>query len=395
LVLVGTGSKYETKKINGISHFLEHMFFKGTADRPSPGQVNRELDSIGAQHNAFTSKEVTGYWVKAAKENFDLSLDIVSDILTKPLLSEDEIEKEKGVVIQEIRMRNDDPMSRAGYIFEKLLWGDQPAGWEIAGDEATVMSLKREDFLDYFSSQYTAKNSIVVIAGNYPKDAAKKIGRAFLLLKKGNPAKMSLIRESGGFGRLIMEKKENEASNFILGFKGFNMYSPKRYALEMLGVILGGNSSSRLFFEVREKLGLAYYIGAGATLYADSGYFEISAGVPHDKVEKVLEVVLDEIKKIKNGGVTKEELKKAMDFIRGTSKISLENSSTLASFFAEQVIFKKPMQTPEENLKMLEKVTEDDIKKIANEIFIGESANLALVGVDQNKDRLTKLLNKV
>ena len=395
LVLVGTGSKYETKKINGISHFLEHMFFKGTADRPNPGQVNRELDSIGAQHNAFTSKEVTGYWIKAAKENFDVGLDIVSDILTKPLLSEVEIEREKGVVIQEIRMRNDDPMSRVGYIFEKLLWGDQPAGWEIAGDEATVMFLKRKDFLEYFSSQYVAKNSVVVIVGNYPAGAEKKIERAFASLKKGSPAGKMDVKETRSSIGIAAEKKKNEATNLILGFKGFDMYSPQRYALDMLGVILGGNSSSRLFFEVREKLGLAYYIGAGSMLYTDSGYFDISAGVPHDKVESVLGVVLAEIKKIKDDGVTKDELKKAGDFLRGTAKISLENSSTLASFFAEQIIFKKPILTPEENLKKLEKVTAGEIKKIANEIFTAGRANLALVGADHDKDRLTKLLNKV
>ncbi len=371
------------------------MFFKGTADRPSPGQVHRELDSVGAQHNAFTSKEITGYWVKAAKENFDIGLDIVSDILTKPLLSEEEIEKEKGVVIQEIRMRNDDPMSRVGYIFEKLLWGDQPAGWEIAGDEATIMTFRQKDFLEYFSSQYVAKNSVVVIAGNYPFGAEKKIERAFASLKKGSPNCMGNIKEIQASLGIASEKKENEAANLILGFKGFDMYSPKRHALDMLGVILGGNSSSRLVFEVREKLGLAYYIGAGSTLYTDSGYFEIFAGVPHDKVEKVLEVVIGEIKKIKNDGVTKEELKKAGDFLRGTAKISLENSSSLASFFAEQIIFKKPILTPEANLKKLEKVTAGEIKKIANEIFTSARANLALVGAEQDRERLTKLLNKV
>ena len=341
LVLVGAGSKYETKKINGISHFLEHMFFKGTKDRPEAGQVNRELDSIGAQHNAFTSKEITGYWVKAAKEYFNIGLDIVSDILTKPLLSAEEIEREKGVIVQEIRMRNDDPQSRVNYIFEKLMWGDQPAGWEIAGDEATVRRLKREDFLNYFSSQYVAKNTIIALAGNFPPNAEKMLEKAFRTLTKGHPASKTKVREQRNFPIVAIEEKENAASNFILGFRGFDMYSPKRYALDMLGVILGGNSSSRLFFEVREKLGLAYYIGAGSTYYTDSGYFEISAGVPHGKIGKTLDVIISEIKKIKEGGVTKEELKKANDFIRGTSRISLENSSTLASFFAEQVVFQK------------------------------------------------------
>ncbi|MDO8522973.1 MAG: pitrilysin family protein [bacterium] len=395
LVLVGTGSQYETKRINGISHFLEHMFFKGTKDRPEPGQVHRELDSIGAQHNAFTSKEITGYYVKAAKEYFDKSLDIVSDILTGPLLSAEEIEKEKGVVIQEIRMRNDDPVSRTANIFEQLLWGDQPAGWEIAGDEKTVNSFKRKDFLDYFYSQYVASNAVVVVAGAYPPDAEKKIEHEFKTLKKGKARSGAPTKSLGTGAKVLVENKEVESSNLVLGLEGYNMYHPKRFVLSMIGVVLGGNVSSRLFTEVREKLGLAYYIGAGSTLYAGSGYFEISAGVPHDKTETALDVIVHELQKIKTDGVTAVELKRAKDYIRGSTKISLESSSSLASYFGEQVIFGKKIMTPEENLRKLDGVSSSEIKLLARELFQPSRSALAVVGREQSNAGFLKILKQI
>ncbi len=395
LVLVGTGSQYETKKINGISHFLEHMFFKGTKQRPEPGRVHRELDSIGAQHNAFTSKEITGYWVKAAKEYFDKGLDIVSDILTSPLLSAEEIEKEKGVVIQEIRMRNDDPVSRTGNIFEQLLWGDQPAGWEVAGDEKTVNSLSRQDIMDYFYSQYVASNAVVVVAGNFPKNAEKRIEQQFKASKKGKPSPETPTNTLGTGVKVRTENKDVESSNLVLGLEGYNMYHPKRFILSMLGVILGGNVSSRLFTEVREKRGLAYYIGAGQTLYRDSGYFDISAGVPHDKTETALEVIIEELKKMKADSVGADELKRAKDYIRGSTKISLESSSSLASYFGEQVIFEKKIMTPEENLKKLDKVTAEEIKALARELFVPERSALAVVGAKQSGDGFLKILKQL
>ncbi len=395
LVLVGAGSKYETKKINGISHFLEHMFFKGTRSRPEPGQVNRELDGIGAQHNAFTSKEVTGYWVKAAREHFDLALGVVSDILTEPLLSESEIEKEKGVIVQEIQMRNDDPMSRVGMIFENLLWGNQPAGWEIAGDEKTVKSLKRQDVVDYFYSQYAAKNTVVVASGSLPKNIETKIIKAFSSLRHGHVRPKKKTIDEQKHPAILLETKEVEASNFVLGFRGFNMWSRERFALDMLGIILGGNSSSRLWMEIREKLGLAYYVGAGNTLYTDSGYFEISAGVPHKKVGDVISIILTELKKIKSEGVHSVELKKASDYLHGSSKISFENSSSLASFFGEQEVFNKKILTPGEYLKKVDKVTAGEIRALANVLFLPNKINLAVVGQGADKIKLEKLLKLV
>jgi len=394
LVLVGTGSKYETKRTNGISHFLEHMFFKGTTHRPTPGEVARTLDSLGAQHNAFTAQEVTGYWVKAAKEHFDIGLDVVSDILTEPLLSSEEIEKERGVILQELRMRNDDPISRAGILFEELLWGDQPAGWWIIGNERTIKNLKRDDFLNYFNTQYVATNSLVVVGGAYPANALKKINTAFLKLRRGKPRGKRKTIDTQQKPALRFEQKDTEASNIVLGFRAFSMHDPRRFALRLLGIILGGNSSSRLTMKIREELGLAYYIRAGASLYADTGYFDISAGVPHDAAQKVIEVIVDELRKIKKHGIIDEELKKAKDYIRGNTQIELEDSSSLASFFGEQALFEKKIFTPNELLKRINCVSKSDISRVANYLFTRDRTNLVIVGKRQNKSALAALLEK-
>ncbi|MEK9175585.1 MAG: pitrilysin family protein [Patescibacteria group bacterium] len=395
LVLVGTGSKYETKKINGISHFLEHMFFKGTRQRPEPGAVNRALDSVGAQYNAFTSKEVTGYWVKAARQHFDLGLDIVSDILTEPLLSNDEIEKERGVILQELRMRNDDPISRANILLEDILWGDQPAGWWIIGSEKNIKSFKREDFINYFDEQYVAKNTLIVLGGAYPKNAEEKIKKAFAKLKSGNPHSKKKTIDRQTQIKVLAEKKQNEASNLIVGFRGHSMHDPRRYAEDLMGVILGGNSSSRLYMEIREKRGLAYYVRAGATRYADSGHFDISAGVPHGKIAVVLKIIADEIRRIKKNGVTKLELESAKEYIRGNTKIELEDSSALTSFFGEQALFYPKILTPDDYLKKIGHIGTKEIQTMAQTLFVSKSANLVVVGASKNSSALKKIFEKI
>ena len=395
LVLVGTGSKYETKRLNGISHFLEHMFFKGTKHRPSPGDVARTLDGLGAQHNAFTTQEVTGYWVKAAREHFDVSLDVVSDILTGPLLSSEEIEKERGVILQELRMRNDDPISRAGILFEELLWGDQPAGWWIIGSEKTIKGLGRDDFLQYFRTHYVVANTLVIVSGAYPANALHKINKAFLKLRRGSISKKRHTKDQQRVPALRVKQKGVEASNIILGFRAFSMHDPRRFALNMLGVILGGNSSARLPMKIREELGLAYYIRASASLYTDTGYFEISAGVPHHAVSRVVETIIDELRRIKEHGVTAAELRKAKDYIRGNTQIELEDSSALASFFGEQVLFEKKVLTPKALLQRMEAIRASDVWRVAKMILTPARTNLVVVGDNQKGSALTRILEKI
>src|SRR3989338_15765 len=218
LVLVGTGSKYETKQINGISHFLEHMMFKGTTKRPDKMDIARELDSIGAEYNAFTSKEYTGYYAKASAKKLDTTTDVVFDIFLNSKLREEDIAVEKGVIVEEINMYRDLPQRYVGELFEKLLYGDQPAGWEIAGEKEVVVGLKRDKFVDYFNSHYVAENTIVAVAGNVePEEVKKKVENYFKTIRHGKTIGKLVVNEKQEKPELVVSYKKTDQTHFILG----------------------------------------------------------------------------------------------------------------------------------------------------------------------------------
>lgn len=381
LVLVGTGSKNETKKTNGVSHFLEHLFFKGTKNRPNPGDIHKILDSLGAQHNAFTSKELTGFWVKSASKNFDTSLDVISDLLINPIFNQDEIEKERGVILQEISMYEDLPQRRVEEIFETVLYGNQPAGWDTAGTKQTVAGIRREDILDYRNSQYTASNTIISIAGNIEPDSVfKKAQAAFENIPQKDFKQRTKTKEPQKEPALEFSKKKSDQTHLVFGFRGYNMFDEKKYALSLLSVILGGNTSSRLFMEIREKLGLAYYIGSGSENYTDCGYLAMRMGIPHSSLETALSKTVAIVKDLQKNGITKKELDFAKDYIRGSMALSLESSDEVASFFGEQTLFYKEILQPEDILKKVERLSQNDIIKVAKEVLQSDRANLAVVG---------------
>ena len=396
LVLIGTGSKYETKNINGISHFLEHLFFKGTKHRPKPGEVNRALDGLGSEHNAFTSKEVTGYWVKAAGKHFNGALDIVSDILLEPLFKADEIERERGVIIQEISMYEDMPQRKIGDIWETLLYGDQPAGWDIAGTKTIINRIKRSQILDYKEKQYVASNAMVVAAGNIDaKDAEKKIIKAFSSFKHGKAFDKKPIKEIQKTPGVHFMFKETDQTHLVLGFRGYDMFDDRRYALGLLGVILGGNMSSRFFMEIREKLGLAYYVRASAQHYTDSGYLAGSAGIPHEELGRVVKLMIKILKDVRTRGVSESEIKFAKDYLRGSMALSFESSDEIATFLGEQALFYEKIETPEEVLRHIEKVRRGDIMKAAKELLRPEKINLAVIGPHRQPEKYAKILKEI
>lgn len=394
LVLVGTGSSYETKGINGISHFLEHMMFKGTEKRPNTLDIAKELDSIGAEYNAFTHKEYTGYYAKASSENLDLITDVISDIFLNSKLDEGEIEKEKGVIIEEINLYLDNPPRYVGDLFENLLYGDQPAGWNIAGEKEIIKKLNRQNFVDYFSSHYVAKDTIIAVAGNVDKEKIKNevVPKFFDKTRIGDKLDKLLIKELQDKPEVLLHHKKTDQTHFILGVRAYDMFSSKLPAAQVLSVILGGGMSSRLFISVRERQGLAYYVSSGVDVYTDHGYFGTQAGVSNDKVEKAILTVLEEYKKVKENSVPEEEIKKAKEFIKGKLVIGLEQSDDLATFYADQWLLKNETLTPEEKLSKIMKVTADDIKAVANEIFKPEKLNLALIGPFEDKEKFEKLL---
>ncbi|MCH7883306.1 insulinase family protein [Patescibacteria group bacterium] len=396
LVLVGTGSKYEHKKISGVSHFLEHLFFKGTKHRPNPGEVNQALDRLGSEHNAFTSKEFTGYWVKAARKHFDEALDIVSDILLEPLFKADEIERERGVIIQEISMYEDMPQRKIMEVWEELLYGDQPAGWDIAGTKEIIGKISRKDILNYKNKQYVAENTLVIVAGNIDaKDTEKKIIKAFSRFKDGRAGPKKPTRERQTKPAVYCSFKKTDQTHLALGFRGYDVYDTKRHALDLLGVMLGGNMSSRLFMEIREKLGLAYYVRASAQHYTDSGYLVATAGIPHKDLGRVVEKMVDILHDIKENGFSEKEIAFAKDYLRGSLALSFESSDEIASFFGEQAMFYKKIETPQELFRHIERVTHDDIMKVAKELIRPGNLNLAVIGPHKNGGDYTTILARI
>jgi len=395
LVLVSTGSKNEKKETSGISHFLEHMYFKGTNRRPKPVDVAEPLDKIGGIYNAFTSQEFTGYFTKVEASHFELALDWVSDIFLNSTLPEKEIEKEKKVIVEEINMIYDHPMAYIGFLWTKLLYGDQPAGWNIAGTKESVLSLSRQKLADYRKKQYTASNTILCLSGNI--DQEKAIGLAkkyFSKIKKGVPERKLKVTEKQKNPRCLVEERKIDQTHLFLGARGFNLLHPQRYAQEILSTILGesGMMSSRLFVEVREKLGLAYYISTDAEEDSDTGFLVTRAGVDNQRVEKAIETILREYKKISATRVSEKELKKAKDNVKGKLALSLETSDAFASFYAGQELMEKKILTPEEIFAKIDKISASDILKVARDIFQPQKLNLALIGPFKDKEVFEKLL---
>jgi predicted Zn-dependent peptidase len=392
LVLVGTGSKYEKKDEKGISHFLEHMYFKGTKKRPSSLEIAETLDKVGGIYNAFTSQEYTGYFAKVSKEHFDLALDWVSDIFLNSTLPEKEIEKERGVIIEEINMRKDHPMEHVQVLWQKLLYGDQPAGWDVAGEVETVSKISRKDLLEYREAQYIAPNTIICLAGNFnEKEGINKVKKFFSKIKIGKSREKPKVIEKQERPEILFEKRETDQTHICLGVRGFNLFDERRYVQEILALILGGMMSSRLFERIRTKLGIAYYIETDAFSDPDTGYLVTRAGLSNEKLEEGISEILKEYRKIKREGVSKSELKKAKDCLKGKMNILLESSDAKASFFATQEILEKRILTPEQIFKKIDKVSQNDILELAREIFRPEKLNLALIGPKEIKREILKI----
>ena len=392
-VLVGTGSKYETKDINGISHFLEHMMFKGTTKRPHYLDISRELDGIGAIYNAFTSHEYTGCYAKASAEKLNTVMDVVFDIFLNSTFSEEAIKTERHVIVEEMKMINDDPPRLVGFHFERLLYGDQPAGWHVIGEEKTVLGLTRGQFADYFKSHYIAGNTVVAVAGDIDPEKVKKSVSEYLKnIRMAEKVQKTPVVEDQNSAAAGVFYKETDQSHLIMGFRAYNMHDDRRYPLSVLATILGGGMSSRLFDEVREKRGLAYYVSAGNETYTDSGYLEIDAGVNNSKVNDAIGAIMNEVKKIKLSGVTSDELQRAKDQTVGHMALALERSDTVASICASGLLFRDKVLTPEEELVKIKAVTHDDILHVASEVFREDKANLALVGPFKESEPFRSLL---
>ena len=394
LVLAGTGSKYEKKEINGISHFLEHLFFKGTKKRPSQLAISETLDRVGGIYNAFTGEEYTGYFVKVETKHFDLALDVISDIFLNSKFGEENIEKEKGVIIEEINMYYDHPSSYVQNLWNKVLYGDQPAGWDIAGKKDTVSKISRQDLIKYMSNQYVASNTVICVAGKISDDKRliEKIKKYFSGIKNKKPIGKVKVAEKQTKPECLLQERETDQAHFCLGVRGYNLFHPQKYTFDILGDILGGMMSSRLFIKIREKLGVAYYITTNVAAFTDTGYLVTQAGVDNKKIEEAILAILEEYKKISEEKVPEKELKKVKDHLKGKMALLLETSDAQASFHGIQEILENKILTPKEICDKIDKVKALDILEVAKDIFKPKNLNLALIGPFGDKNKFQKIL---
>jgi len=393
LILVEAGSKYETKEINGISHFLEHMCFKGTKKRPKTIDIASELDGLGAIPNAFTSLEYTGYYAKAQSKHFDKILDIISDIYLNPTLPEGEINKERGVIIEEINMIEDDPKRKIWDVFLELLYGDQPAGWDVAGTKETVKKLTKDDFIKYRSEHYLPQSTLVVVSGKFDESKTiEKIKNYFSSINLGAKSPKIKIKEHQENPEILLKHKESDQSHVILGVRAYDLFNERKYALEVLADILGGGMSSRLFQRIREEMGVAYYVRTDAGLYTDHGYLAVSVGADSKRIEEVIRVCLEEFKKISEKGVDEKELRKAKDHLLGNLMLSLETSDEIASFYGGQEILTGKLISPDELAQKIQAVKAEEIMAVAKDIFQNNKLNLALIGPFEDRAKFESIL---
>ena len=393
LIMVSTGSKYENKDTNGLSHFLEHMVFKGTAKRPKSIDISKELESLGAQYNAFTSQEYTGYYAKVNSAHLDTALDVVSDIYLNPLLNEKEIEKEKGVIIEEIRMYKDLPHKHVHDLFMELVYGDQPAGWNIAGPEDNIRKFSREDFVKYRNEHYVAEATTVVISGSFDENTIiKKVEETFHNISINKKIDKIKVTESQDKPRINLKFKETDQAHLVLGVRSFDINSEYDSTLTVLSTLLGRGMSSRLFQKVREEMGVGYYVNASHDAYTDHGLFTISAGVDTKRIEEVLKVLIMECKKIINDPILEIELKRVKDYICGSFLLGLETSDSRAEYVSINDILKGKIETPNEEINKIQNVTIEQIKDIAKKIFIDESLNLAIIGPYKDEKQFLNIL---
>ena len=394
MILVGAGSRYEDKTNSGISHFLEHMAFKGTKNRPTALEISTLIDGAGAESNAFTGKEITGYFIKSAAGQVNLSLDILSDMLTNLLLDPKEIAKERGVILEEINLYEDTPPRKIGDVYEQLLYGDTPMGWDVAGNKDIINKIIREDFAKYMKKFYSATNMAVIVAGKVKvEDILKKADKYFSGLPTFVTPPPPGIVEVQKAPAVSIKFKKTEQAHFALGVRTIGLVNEKdHYPLSVLAAILGGGMSSRLFHEVREKRGLAYYVRTSSDNYVDCGTLATYVGADPARIDEAIKVVVEEYKKIqKKGEITQKELDKSREYVKGHFVLELEDTRSVAIFYGSSLLLEKKLENPDVIIKKTDAVTLDDIQRVIKKYLTGP-LNLAIIGDFENSERFEKLL---
>jgi predicted Zn-dependent peptidase len=391
MLMIAAGSRYETAETNGIAHFAEHMFFKGTERRPTARLLSGEIDAIGGQMNAFTSKEYTAYFVRCAAESRDVALDVIVDMLRHSKFDPEEIEREKGVIVEEMNMYYDTPRDYIGNVYDQLLYGDQPLGWDIVGRETTVRGATRDTFVSYIDTWYHPSRMVLGLGGRVGDDVLERASE----LLGDLPA-----RETGGpqpvqahvDGRVKLFTKQSDQAHIVIGVPSRPLGHPDRYVLQLIGSILGGGMSSRLFTEVRERRGLAYYVHALNYSYTDTGSLFSQAGVDIKRIDDAVTTIADELRKLAREPVPSEELEKARSFAKGRFVLELESPQGLIMFGLRREVLEGRAPDLEEILAALDAVTAEDVQRVAGELVRDDTLRLAVIGPFDDQDRFEKLL---
>ncbi|MEK7528827.1 MAG: pitrilysin family protein [Patescibacteria group bacterium] len=395
LVLVGAGSRYETRQNNGISHFLEHMFFKGAKKYTNAKEVSEAIDSVGGDFNAFTGKEYVGYYVKVASRHQDVALDVISDMLLHSKFDPEEIEKERGVIMEELNMYQDTPMYQVGWDFERLVYGDQPMGWDQIGTKDLIHTVTRQDFKDFQNSLYAPSNTIVAIAGDVDHDkTAKEVERLFDFSTKKHTGIHAPLEENKSSDRVHLGKKKTEQTHVVVGFPAYHEEHQDHYVEKVLSVVLGGGMSSRMFLAVREAKGLAYYIQSATDDYVDSGIISTRAGVDVKRVRDAITAIVEEYKRIRGEKIPEKELTKAKEYIKGKLVLKLEDSEEYAHLIGKNELLYGKLKSLADIQVAVDQVTVADIARVSADLFDPNKLYAAIIGPydDSEKGEFEKLL---
>lgn len=391
-VMLAAGSRYETKESNGIAHFAEHMFFKGTSRRPTARDIAGEIDSIGGEFNAFTGKEYTGYYVKCAAEHRDVALDVLVDMLRHSTFDPEEIEREKGVIVEEMNMYFDTPRDYVDSVYDHLLYGDQPLGWDIIGTKETVRAATRETFLDYLDTWYRAPRMVAGVAGDLGDDLLPLLERLLGDVPNGSTPSPAAVRVAQAGAQVRIHSKASDQAHLRFGVPSYPLEHPDRYALSLLATVLGGGMSSRLFTEVRERRGLAYYVYGYNQGYTDTGTLFSQAGVDIARIDDAVRTIANEFARIASEPVGSDELEKARNYAKGRLVLSLEDPKGMIMFGLRGEVLEGRAREPDEVLAGLDAVTAEDVRRVAQDVVRQERLNLALIGPFDDEDRFRALL---
>jgi predicted Zn-dependent peptidase len=392
IVFVGTGSRYEADAEAGVSHFIEHLYFKGTQRRPTSKEISEAIESVGGVLNGGTDKELTTYWCKVADRHLPTAIDLLADLLHNSRLDQADMEKERQIIIEEINMSLDMPQYKVDLLIDELVWPNQAMGRDIAGSKETVTAMTRGQLTDYIGRRYLANNAVISVTGNVMPEAVRdSIEKAFGGWPPAPLGPMAPAKDSQKKPQLAIEKRDSEQAHICLGLRGLSLFDKDRFAMGLLSIVLGEGMSSRLFLEIRERLGLAYDIRCFAGQHLDTGSLIIYAGVDPKKTETAVASIIEQIRLMKET-VPDAEVTKAKELAKGRLLLRMEDSRNVAGWLGGQEILTNKIMSIDEAVAKIDALTSDDVKRVARKLLVTEKLNLAVVGPVKRRAGLERLL---